>query len=192
MNNPITKIIQKVACKVPMIQSQEHLRTISNLKPDETLGYVSELEDLLPTPRTWSWNRNHPKTPTLQQLASVHATHKEPAFENKFHMWLMHHIDLVLFHCFKAKNHGISEAAIDNMLRVSREFFHLPESERLQSYSDDPMKTTRLSTSFNVRTEQVSSWRDYLRLHCHPLEKYMQEWPTNPPSFRYEKYYMTY
>ncbi|XP_062157441.1 protein DMR6-LIKE OXYGENASE 2-like [Alnus glutinosa] len=85
---------------------------------------------------------------------------------------------------FQAKNHGISEAAIDNMLRVSREFFHLPESERLQSYSDDPMKTTRLSTSFNVRTEQVSSWRDYLRLHCHPLEKYMQEWPTNPPSFR--------
>jgi hypothetical protein len=53
MNNPITEIIQKVACRVPMIQtSQEHLRTIPNLKPDETLGYASELEDLLPTSRT--------------------------------------------------------------------------------------------------------------------------------------------
>ncbi|XP_065616009.1 protein DMR6-LIKE OXYGENASE 1 [Quercus suber] len=86
---------------------------------------------------------------------------------------------------FQVSNHGISEAVIDNMLDISREFFHLPESERLKNYSDDPMKTMRLSTSFNVRTENVSSWRDYLRLHCHPLEDYIQEWPTNPPSFRY-------
>ncbi|XP_041005626.1 protein DMR6-LIKE OXYGENASE 2-like [Juglans microcarpa x Juglans regia] len=85
---------------------------------------------------------------------------------------------------FQVKNHGVSEAVIDNMLRVSREFFHLPESERLKNYCDDPMKTTRLSTSFNVNTENVSSWRDYLRLHCHPLEDYIQEWPLNPPSFR--------
>ena len=85
----------------------------------------------------------------------------------------------------KVSNHGISEAVIDNMLDISREFFHMPESERLKNYSDDPMKTMRLSTSFNVRTENVSSWRDYLRLHCHPLEDYIQEWPTNPPSFRY-------
>lgn len=82
-------------------------------------------------------------------------------------------------------SHGISEAVINNMLDISRDFFHMPESERLKNYSDDPMKTMRLSTSFNVRTENVSSWRDYLRLHCHPLEDYIQEWPTNPPSFRY-------
>ncbi|XP_030928877.1 protein DMR6-LIKE OXYGENASE 2-like [Quercus lobata] len=85
---------------------------------------------------------------------------------------------------FQVSNHGISEAVIDNMLDISREFFHMPESERLKNYSDDPMKTMRLSTSFNVRTENLSSWRDYLRLHCHPLEDYIQEWPTNPPSFR--------
>ncbi|CAL2242202.1 unnamed protein product [Prunus armeniaca] len=70
------------------------------------------------------------------------------------------------------------------MLKVAREFFHLPESERLKCFSDDPLKTTRLSTSFNVKTEAVSSWRDYLRLHCYPLEDYMHEWPSNPPSFR--------
>lgn len=85
----------------------------------------------------------------------------------------------------KVKNHGVSEAVIDNMLRVSREFFHLPQSERLKMYCDDPMKTTRLSTSFNVNTENVSSWRDFLRLHCHPLEDYTEEWPLKPPSFRY-------
>ncbi|KAK8693676.1 hypothetical protein V6N13_071248 [Hibiscus sabdariffa] len=85
---------------------------------------------------------------------------------------------------FQVKNHGVSNEVIDKMMHVSKEFFHLPESERLKNYSDDPMKTTRLSTSFNVRTENVSSWRDYLRLHCYPLEDYVNEWPTNPPSFR--------
>ncbi|EEF47075.1 protein DMR6-LIKE OXYGENASE 1 [Ricinus communis] len=85
---------------------------------------------------------------------------------------------------FQVKNHGIPEDVIDKMLSVSREFFHLPESERMKNYSDDPMMRTRLSTSFNVRTEKTSNWRDFLRLHCYPLDDYMQEWPTNPPSFR--------
>jgi hypothetical protein len=74
---------------------------------------------------------------------------------------------------------------IDGTLRVSKEFFHLTERERLKNYSDDPTKTTRLSTSFNVKTETVSSWRDFLRLHCYPLEDYIHEWPSNPPSFRH-------
>ncbi|KAL0006500.1 hypothetical protein SO802_014061 [Lithocarpus litseifolius] len=59
-----------------------------------------------------------------------------------------------------------------------------PESERMKSYSDEPTKTTRLSTSFNVKTEKVSNWRDFLRLHCCTLEEYVNEWPSNPPSFR--------
>lgn len=70
------------------------------------------------------------------------------------------------------------------MLRVAREFFQLPEDERLKYYSEDPSKSTRLSTSFNVKTEKVSNWRDFLRLHCYPLEDFMHEWPSNPPCFR--------
>lgn len=87
----------------------------------------------------------------------------------------------------KVKNHGIPEEVIKKMLCLSWEFFHLPESERMKNYSDDPMKTMRLSTSFNIKTEKVSNWRDFLRLHCHPLEDYINEWPTNPPSFRYHR-----
>lgn len=86
-------------------------------------------------------------------------------------------------------NHGIQEEVVSKMVNVSKEFFGLPESERLKNFSDDPSKTTRLSTSFNVKTEKVSNWRDFLRLHCHPLEDYIQEWPGNPPSFRLIKYY---
>ncbi|KAL6006595.1 Protein DMR6-LIKE OXYGENASE 2 [Asimina triloba] len=85
---------------------------------------------------------------------------------------------------FQVKNHGIPEHVIEDMLHVAREFFRLPESEKLKSYSEDPLKTTRLSTSFNVNKEKVANWRDYLRLHCHPLEEFIEEWPTNPPSFR--------
>ncbi|KAF3449247.1 hypothetical protein FNV43_RR09975 [Rhamnella rubrinervis] len=76
------------------------------------------------------------------------------------------------------------EAVVNKMLRIAREFFRQPEEERLKSYSDDPSRTTRLSTSFNVKTEQFSSWRDFLRLHCYPLHHYINEWPSNPPSFR--------
>ncbi|KAM5571395.1 protein DMR6-LIKE OXYGENASE 2-like [Rosa sericea] len=85
---------------------------------------------------------------------------------------------------FQVKNHGVPEEMIDNMLSIAREFFRLPESERMKMYSDDPSKTTRLSTSFNVKTEKTANWRDFLRLHCYPLEDYVHEWPTNPPSFR--------
>ncbi|XP_072955818.1 protein DMR6-LIKE OXYGENASE 1-like [Typha angustifolia] len=85
---------------------------------------------------------------------------------------------------FMVKNHCIPETVVDGMLRVSREFFHLPAPERLKCYSDDPKKTTRLSTSFNVRAEKVSNWRDFLRLHCHPLEDFIHEWPANPQDFR--------
>ena len=88
------------------------------------------------------------------------------------------------FYICQVKNHGVPEEMIKDMLSIAREFFKLPESERLKMYSDDPSKTTRLSTSFNVRTEKLSNWRDFLRLHCYPLEDYVQEWPNNPPSFR--------
>ncbi|KAJ0048181.1 hypothetical protein Pint_14781 [Pistacia integerrima] len=73
---------------------------------------------------------------------------------------------------------------INTMLNIARRFFKLPKSERLKSYSDDPSKTTRLSTSFNVKTEKVANWRDFLRIHCYPHERYVHEWPTKPPSFR--------
>ncbi|KAI3691926.1 hypothetical protein L6452_31729 [Arctium lappa] len=85
---------------------------------------------------------------------------------------------------FQVKNHGVPVSTIHNMINIAREFFRLLEHERLKTYSDDPTKTTRLSTSFNIRTEKVANWRDYLRLHCHPIENYIHEWPTNPGSFR--------
>ncbi|KAL3742807.1 hypothetical protein ACJRO7_018161 [Eucalyptus globulus] len=87
---------------------------------------------------------------------------------------------------FQIKNHGIQEEMVQAIMNTAGEFFRLPESERLKNYSDDPSESTRLWTSFNIKTEKVSYWREFLRLHCYPLEEYMHEWPTNPPSFRKE------
>lgn len=85
---------------------------------------------------------------------------------------------------FQVINHGVSTEAVERMQEVAAEFFRLPVEEKMKLYSEDPTKTMRLSTSFNVKKEKVHNWRDYLRLHCHPLEKYMEEWPANPPTFK--------
>ncbi|CAA0820818.1 2-oxoglutarate (2OG) and Fe(II)-dependent oxygenase superfamily protein [Striga hermonthica] len=67
----------------------------------------------------------------------------------------------------------MSKEMVDDMLSVAREFFNLPVEEKMKLYSDEPSKTTRLSTSFNVKKEKVRNWRDYLRLDCHPLAKFV-------------------
>ncbi|XP_010437037.1 PREDICTED: protein DMR6-LIKE OXYGENASE 1 [Camelina sativa] len=85
---------------------------------------------------------------------------------------------------FQIKNHGVPDKTIDKMLTVAREFFHQPESERVKHYSADSTKTTRVSTSFNVSADKVLNWRDFLRLHCFPIEDFIQEWPSSPVSFK--------
>ena len=81
-------------------------------------------------------------------------------------------------------NHGVPEEIMEEMLKVGDEFFKLPIEEKMKVYSDDPSKTVRLSTSFNVNKEEVHNWRDYLRLHCWPLDHYLPQWPSNPPTFK--------
>ncbi|KAH6789542.1 2-oxoglutarate and oxygenase superfamily protein [Perilla frutescens var. frutescens] len=85
---------------------------------------------------------------------------------------------------FQVINHAVPKEIVDKMVGVAHEFFNLPVEEKMKLYSDDPSKTMRLSTSFNVKKETVHNWRDYLRLHCYPLEKYVPEWPSNPSSFK--------
>ncbi|CAM0903216.1 unnamed protein product [Alopecurus aequalis] len=85
---------------------------------------------------------------------------------------------------FQVINHGISEELLEKVMAVGLEFFRLPPEEKEKLYSDEPSKKIRLSTSFNVRKETVHNWRDYLRLHCHPLEEFVPDWPSNPEMFK--------
>ncbi|RWV98699.1 hypothetical protein GW17_00038434 [Ensete ventricosum] len=81
-------------------------------------------------------------------------------------------------------NHGVAVDSMEKMMEVASEFFHLPPEEKAKYYSDDPTKKMKLSTSFNIRKESVRNWRDYLRLHCYPLEEFVAGWPSNPASFK--------
>ncbi|ONK72912.1 uncharacterized protein A4U43_C04F24850 [Asparagus officinalis] len=85
---------------------------------------------------------------------------------------------------FQVVNHGVTIELMLKMTAVAAEFFRLPAEEKMRLYSDDPAKKTRLSTSFNVRKEKVHNWRDYLRLHCYPLEDFVSDWPSKPTLFR--------
>ncbi|KAH9624788.1 hypothetical protein KSS87_003731 [Heliosperma pusillum] len=85
---------------------------------------------------------------------------------------------------FQVINHGVSKEKVENMQKMAKDFFNLPIEEKMKLYSDDPTKTIRLSTSFNVKKEQVHNWRDYLRLHCWPLDQFVPQWPSNPPNFK--------
>ncbi|XP_042513955.1 protein DOWNY MILDEW RESISTANCE 6-like [Macadamia integrifolia] len=85
---------------------------------------------------------------------------------------------------FQVINHGVGSELTERMQEMAQEFFDLPVDVKMKYYSDDPSKTMRLSTSFNVKKETVHNWRDYLRLHCYPLQDYVNEWPSHPPSFK--------
>ncbi|RWW87413.1 hypothetical protein BHE74_00003765 [Ensete ventricosum] len=85
---------------------------------------------------------------------------------------------------FQVVNHGVPIELMLKMMAVALEFFRLPSEEKAKLYSDDPAKKMRLSTSFNIRKEKVRNWRDYLRLHCYPLEEFVPGWPSNPSSFK--------
>ncbi|GMH08821.1 hypothetical protein Nepgr_010661 [Nepenthes gracilis] len=88
------------------------------------------------------------------------------------------------FGVFQVVNHGVEKEAVEEMLRVADEFFKLPVEEKMELYSEDPTRTVRLSTSFNVTKEEIHNWRDYLRLHCWPLHQFLPHWPSNPSSFK--------
>ncbi|WOL09972.1 hypothetical protein Cni_G18726 [Canna indica] len=85
---------------------------------------------------------------------------------------------------FQVVNHGLATELTLKMMAIALEFFRLPAEEKAKLYSDDPAKKMRLSTSFNIRRETVHNWRDYLRLHCYPLEDYVPDWPSKPSSFK--------
>ncbi|KAH9302786.1 hypothetical protein KI387_014369 [Taxus chinensis] len=85
---------------------------------------------------------------------------------------------------FQVINHGVPDTDINSMLAIAKDFFTMPMEYREQFYSEDPSSVVRLSTSFNVQNEKVSNWRNYLRHHCYPLEKYIDAWPSQPPAYR--------
>ena len=82
------------------------------------------------------------------------------------------------------KNHGIPRTAVSNIFDTTREFFHLPKEERMKFYTPDPNSDIRLMNAYKDEVANVFVARESLKFHCHPVENYVNKWPTNPPCFR--------
>ncbi|CAK7357490.1 unnamed protein product [Dovyalis caffra] len=84
---------------------------------------------------------------------------------------------------FLVKNHGIQETMINDMIGTTREFFNLPEEEKMKSFTPDPSSGIRHDTPFQDKTNVFVS-RESLKFPSYPLEDYVNLWPSNPASFR--------
>jgi len=85
---------------------------------------------------------------------------------------------------FQVINHGVEESLVNDLMKVAREFFELPMEERNKFISEDMTKAVRYGTSFNYLKDQVYCWRDFLKHYCHPLDKMLPLWPSNPSDYR--------
>ncbi|XP_020115126.1 protein DMR6-LIKE OXYGENASE 1 isoform X2 [Ananas comosus] len=85
---------------------------------------------------------------------------------------------------FQIVNHGIPIEVIRDMVGVVRRFFELPFEERSKYMSSDIRNPVRYGTSFNQMNDKVFSWRDFLKLSCHPISSALPFWPSSPADLR--------
>ncbi|XP_024968710.1 hyoscyamine 6-dioxygenase-like [Cynara cardunculus var. scolymus] len=86
---------------------------------------------------------------------------------------------------FQVINHGVCEDLIDDTMGIVKEFFNMPNEDKVSLYSLDPQKSCRLYTSsFGYARESIHLWRDALKHPCHPLDEYVDLWPQKPPKYR--------
>ncbi|OVA07861.1 Oxoglutarate/iron-dependent dioxygenase [Macleaya cordata] len=88
------------------------------------------------------------------------------------------------FGFFQVINHGVSPSLMKGALDVASEFFNLPPEEKINLMSNDINMPVRYGTSVNHVNDKVHFWRDFLKLYSHPLSKWIDLWPSNPPKYK--------
>lgn len=81
-------------------------------------------------------------------------------------------------------NYGIPPSLIEGAMEAASEFFNLPVEEKMPLMSGDVKKPVRYGTSLNHVKDTVYFWRDFLKHYSHPLSKWVNLWPSNPPQYR--------
>ncbi|CAK7357474.1 unnamed protein product [Dovyalis caffra] len=84
----------------------------------------------------------------------------------------------------QVKNHKIPETNMNQIMGTTREFFKLPEQEKLKFHTTDSNKSIMLFIAFKDEIENVFISRESLRFSTFPFEDHVNEWPSNPPSLR--------
>ncbi|XP_057869197.1 protein DMR6-LIKE OXYGENASE 2-like [Cryptomeria japonica] len=81
-------------------------------------------------------------------------------------------------------NHGIAPSSMNEMMEAAREFFELPDEQKMKYFTLDTMSKFRYASSFNLQKDKILSWRDFILYSCHPLDDAISQWPSSPPTFR--------
>lgn len=82
-------------------------------------------------------------------------------------------------------NHGISEQVMQDMEEVGKEFFKMPAVDKVDFYSDDVNKATRLFSGATYETGGERYWRDCLRFaYDFPIGNSTKDWPDKPKRIR--------
>ncbi|XP_056158728.1 flavanone 3-dioxygenase 3-like [Syzygium oleosum] len=88
------------------------------------------------------------------------------------------------FGFFQIVNHGICQTVMDEALHAASSFFDLPTQEKMKYMSNDVHKPVRYATSLKDGIDKTQFWRVFLKHYAHPLERWMGQWPENPPHYR--------
>ncbi|KAG2288009.1 hypothetical protein Bca52824_047613 [Brassica carinata] len=99
---------------------------------------------------------------------------------------VIHEIEMACkeFGFFQVTNHGISSSVMRDALDAATRFFDLPSHEKMLLVSDDVHTPVRYGTSINHATDSVHYWRDFIKHYSHPLSKWINLWPSNPPCYK--------
>ncbi|KAI3911902.1 hypothetical protein MKW92_039638 [Papaver armeniacum] len=85
---------------------------------------------------------------------------------------------------FQIINHGISQSVLDEAITAASNFFELPNKYKQDFMSNDVAKPVRYGTGLKDGCDVVQFWRIFLKHYAHPLEKWIEYWPLNPPDYR--------
>ncbi|EXC21066.1 Protein SRG1 [Morus notabilis] len=85
---------------------------------------------------------------------------------------------------FQIVNHGICQSVLDDALSSAFDFFRLPAAEKVKFMSNDVHTPVRYGTSLKDGADKIQFWRVFLKQYAHPLEDFIESWPTNPPTYR--------
>ncbi|MCL7023384.1 hypothetical protein MKW94_027567 [Papaver nudicaule] len=82
-------------------------------------------------------------------------------------------------------NHGISQSVLDEAIKTASNFFDLPNKYKQEFMSNDVARPVRYGTGLKDGYDVVQFWRIFLKHYAHPIEKWIEHWPSNPPDYRY-------
>ncbi|KAF8087815.1 hypothetical protein N665_0565s0001, partial [Sinapis alba] len=99
---------------------------------------------------------------------------------------VIHEINMACkeFGFFQVINHGIPQSVVRDALDAATQFFDLPVEEKMLLVSANVHQPVRYGTSLNHSTDRVHYWRDFIKHYSHPLSKWINMWPSNPPCYK--------